>query len=73
MHNITNPPLLPLRSMARRLGVPLSWLRAEAENGRIPALRAGRAWLCDPTAVEAALLARARQAAAPQQEVEHVG
>jgi len=49
--------------------VPVSWLLAEAEAGRIPALRAGRAWLCDPDAVEAELLTRARQAAVGRQEV----
>jgi hypothetical protein len=61
--------VLPLNVMARRLRVPLSWLRAEADAGRIPCLRAGNRYLCDPEAVEAALLARARQPV--RQEVRH--
>jgi hypothetical protein len=53
--------LLPLNIIARRLRVPVGWLRAEAEAGRVPCLRAGTRYLCDPDAVEAALLKRARQ------------
>jgi hypothetical protein len=66
-----NPPprLVPLRTVARRLGLPLAWLRAEADAGRIPVLHAGRAYLCDPDAVEAALLERARQGDVPKEEV----
>jgi hypothetical protein len=52
--------LLPLNVVARRLRVPVRWLRAEAEAGRVPALPAGNQFLCDPQAVEAALLERAR-------------
>jgi hypothetical protein len=55
------PKLIPLRAMARRLGVPATWLRAEVDAGRVPALVAGRAYVCDPEAVERALLDRARQ------------
>lgn len=54
--------LLPLSAAARLLRVRVRWLAAEAEAGRIPALRAGDRWLCDPCAVEAALLERARMA-----------
>lgn len=36
---------VPLRRAASTLGVPLAWLRAEAEAKRIPAVRAGRRWL----------------------------
>ena len=68
MATATHTTLLPLRSMARRLGVPLTWLRAEAAAGRIPALSAGKTYLCDAAAVEAALLERARQTP-PAQEV----
>ncbi len=39
----------------------MNWLRAEADAGRVPVLRAGRAYVCDPDAVEAALLERAQQ------------
>jgi hypothetical protein len=51
---------LPLNVLARRLRVPLRWLRSEAEAGRIPSLRADRQFLCDFEAVEATLLMRAR-------------
>lgn len=43
----------------RRFGLSKAWLKAEAEAGRIPSLRAGRRLLFDPEAVEAALLERA--------------
>ena len=66
--NTSAPNLLPLNIVARRLRVPVRWLRAEAEAGRVPSLRAENVFLCDPTAVEFALLERARQPAANQQE-----
>ena len=53
--------LLPLNRVARYLRLPIRWLQAEAEAGRVPCLRAGNAILCDPVAIEAALLERARQ------------
>jgi hypothetical protein len=46
--------------MARRVRVPVRWLRDEAEAGRIPHLRAGKVFLFDPPTVEAVLLERAR-------------
>ena len=52
---------MPLGLMARQLRVPVAWLRAEAEAGRISHLRAGRQLLFDPTTVEAELLARAQR------------
>jgi hypothetical protein len=57
----TTTRLFLLNVVARRLRVPVRWLRAEAEAGRIPALRVEQQFLCDLEAVEAALLARARQ------------
>lgn len=57
---IAQPKVLPIAAMARRLRVHVRWLRAEAEAGRIPHVRAERAILVDPAAVEAALLARAQ-------------
>jgi hypothetical protein len=42
-------------------GLTQSWLKAEAEAGRIPYFRAGRRMLFDPEAVEQVLLKRARQ------------
>ena len=55
------PKLLPLAAMARRLRVRPDWLRAEADAGNIPALKAGDRYLFDPEAVERALLKRARE------------
>jgi len=52
--------LLPIGFVARRLRITKDWLLSEAIAGRIPALHAGSRWLCDPEAVEAALLERAR-------------
>ena len=57
----TTTRLLPLNIVARRLRLPVRWLQAEAEAGRVPCLRAGNAFLCDPEAIEAALLERARR------------
>jgi hypothetical protein len=62
METTTPPRLLPLNVVARRLRVPVRWLRAEAEAGRIPCLRADTAILCDMVAVEAVLLKRAGHA-----------
>jgi hypothetical protein len=47
--------------MARRLRLPVKWLREEAEAGRVPCLKAGRAFLFDPDAVEKALVERAQK------------
>lgn len=64
MQSVPQPPrLLPAGQMARYLRVPVRWLREEAESGRVPCLKADRAILFDPEAVECALLARARQGA----------
>ena len=55
------PALCPLGITARLLHVPVAWLRAEAEAGRVPHLQAGRALLFDPDVVERVLLERARR------------
>jgi hypothetical protein len=52
-------PLLPLNRMARRLRVTVAWLRAEADAGRVPCLRAGTRYLFAPDAVERVLAERA--------------
>ena len=57
---MNNSRLLPLRFMAKRLRVPVRWLRGEAEAGRIPHLKADSHLLFDPEAVERTLLERAR-------------
>lgn len=56
----TDRKLLPLPRMARRLGVPAYWLRAETDSGRLPCVRAGAARLFDAVLVERLLLERAR-------------
>ena len=57
---LTQSKLLPVGPMARRLRVPVRWLRSEAEAGRIPHVKAERVLLFDPEAVESILLERAR-------------
>jgi len=54
------PKLLPVNLAARRLRVPVKWLREEAEAGRIPHLKAGKQILVHPPSVEATLLERAK-------------
>jgi hypothetical protein len=47
--------------MARRLGVSVKWLRAEAERGSLPHVKTDRGMLFDASTVEALLLARAKR------------
>lgn len=51
--------LLALHPLSQALNLPASWLRAEAEAGRIPSLRAGRRRLYSLVAVRETLLRRA--------------
>jgi hypothetical protein len=69
----TPPRLIPLGPCARRLRVPSTWLRQEAEAGRVPHLRAGKAILFDLETVERVLLERARREGveAAEQEAKH--
>jgi len=53
--------LLSLSRLARRLGVTQQWLRAQADNGTIPSLKAGNRYLFHPIAVQEALAAKAAQ------------
>ena len=66
---ITTSRLLPIGPMARRLRVSVRWLRSEAEAGRVPHLKADRAILFDPDAVESALLERARYVESPRTQI----
>lgn len=59
--------ILGLYGLAVDLGLPVKWLRAEAEAERIPSLRIGHRRLFDPDAVRRALAARAAQG--PQDNV----
>ncbi len=56
----SKPALLPIGPTARRLRVPVSWLRAEALAGRIPHLQAGPRLLFDVGTVERLLIERAK-------------
>jgi len=63
-HEVSIAPrqhLLRLRQAAKLLGVPTSWLRREADAGRIPFLLAGRARLFDPKVVAQVLKQRSGQ------------
>ena len=52
------PTFLPLEPLAARLGVPIAWLKREADAGRIPFLSVGRRRLFNPDTVALALLRR---------------
>jgi hypothetical protein len=65
------PALLPLSQTARLLHVPSDWLRAEAEAGRVPHLKAGKALLFDVDTVERILIERARQPVASGEGAPH--
>ena len=58
---VTQSKLLPIGPMARRLRVSVRWLRAEADAGRVPHLKAEEVFLFDPGAVEAVLVERAQR------------
>jgi len=60
-----NKKPLYLGAMARQLRVPSTWLRAEAEAGRIPHLRAGSALLFDPDVVARIVFDRLRESPTP--------
>jgi len=61
--------LVPVQRAANLLHVPSNWLRAEAEQGRIPHLRAGARILVDVDAIERLLVRRA--ASTTGKEVHH--
>lgn len=52
---------LKLSELARVLGVPVRWLRAEAERGGLPHVKAGTGMLFDRATVERLLLERAKR------------
>ncbi len=60
--------LLSLARAARRLGLTAKWLRAEADAGRVPCLRAGTRYLFDLAALTEALANRAKNG---RQDAEH--
>jgi hypothetical protein len=46
---------IPVQEASRRIGLPLAWLKREASEGRVPALRVGRRWFVDAEETERAL------------------
>ena len=52
----------PVKIAASRIGIPASWLKSEAEAGRLPAVRVGKRLLFNVEQVERALLAKAEVA-----------
>ena len=56
---VEQPVLANLGRLALELRLPRSWLKAEAEAGRIPCLRIGRQFRFDAAAVKRTLAMRA--------------
>ncbi len=54
--------------VADRLGVPSTWLRSEAEAGRVPVIRAGKRMLMDLDAVRVALVKRSVESCSTRRE-----
>ena len=54
-----HPSPVRLITLSRLLKLPATWLKEEADAGRIPCLRVGRARLFDPAAVQQTLRRRA--------------
>jgi len=59
MKNTTKSKPLGILVVSRKFGVPVKWLREEAEAGRIPHLKAGNTLLFNYEAVEECLGKRA--------------
>jgi hypothetical protein len=57
--NNDKPELLTTGQTARRLRVPVKWLKDEAKAGKIPHLQAGKAILFNPDVVGKLLIERA--------------
>jgi hypothetical protein len=65
--------LLTLARMARRLGVAAQWLRAQADTGQVPCLRAGTRYLSSPAAVADALAVMASRPTPTREQPERRG
>lgn len=57
--------LLTLNEVADRTGLPVAWLRREADAGRLPCIRAGRRRMFDLAAVLKVLAERAQREGVP--------
>lgn len=66
--NVDSRDLVRLHGLARALLLPAWWLKAEAEAGRIPSLKAGRSRLFSAQAVAEVLRDRAANPSAAQEE-----
>lgn len=53
-----NAKLLTLDQVSERTGLPVAWLRREADAGRLPHIRAGRSRMFDLETVHKALVER---------------
>ncbi len=62
--------LIEIVPLAKYLGVPVAWLRAEAEQGRLPCINAGGVLLFNLRAVKRALAERAAQVEVHFQETQ---
>ena len=68
MSENTATGLVGERWLARRLGVTLSWIRAESEGGRIPCIATGAGrFIYHWPSVEQALIERASRANKPEE------
>lgn len=54
--------------LASELGLPLTWLKAEAKAGRVPSLQVGRRQLFDADAVRRVLAERVEGTIKPEGE-----
>ena len=54
-----DPQLLSDSLLARRLKIPVAWLRQQADAGRLPHVKAGKRYLFNDEAVRQSLLDRA--------------
>jgi len=61
MLNTPSARPLTLAEMARSLGVSVTWLRAEAERGALPHVKADRGMLFDRATIEQMLSERAKR------------
>ena len=66
-----DPIFITLHALSRRLGLPAAWIKAEADAGRIPSLRAGRRLMFNPDAVNSTLNDRAQARSAEALSAQH--
>jgi len=58
---MNNRKIIKLNHAARMFGVPVGWLKEQVEQGKIPAVKAGKIYLVIPKKVEAFLLQQAEE------------